>query len=309
MLVFLYARLKENQRHWDYSSSESVDDQRKRLVREYMQLEEIPKEWDLEAQFAEYSERQPERIPTVEEVAIILRPWRSDDMRKKAWHLWAGENFLAPVMLRTYYKNGSAGDQKIAEYADTSDNYAESADWAVLDDAELFSYGSDWKQLLSVLPEIIGFSTVYQRAPLQAKLDRDLPNLKGAFTRAKREYPGWKQDVNLLLNGNGYARDLLCAVSMGWLWIVDKEAFETDKLLVVYLDLKQNITVQGRMDVDQGDMDEILLKWYDRVPPGPIFDEGTVGDTYRLDTESGREFFRLTESDLEGEAGSEYMRF
>ncbi|OJJ54421.1 hypothetical protein ASPSYDRAFT_35128 [Aspergillus sydowii CBS 593.65] len=285
--------LIENQRHWDYSSSESINDQRKRLVREYMQLEEIPKEWDT-TRFTEYSEQQPERIPTAEEVATILCPWRSDDMRKKAWHLWAGENFLAPVMLRTYYENSSAGDQKIAEYADTSDNYAESADWAVLDDAELFNYGSDWKQILSVLPEIIGFSTVYQRAPLQAKLDRDLPKLKGAFTRAKREHPGWKQDVNLLLNGNGYARDLLCAVSMGWLWIVDEEAFKTDKLLVVYLDLKQNITVQGRMDVDQGDMDEIQLKWYDRVPPGPIFDEGTVGDTYRLDTESGREFFRLT---------------
>lgn len=304
MLGLLYARLKENQRHWDYSSSESVDDQRTRLVREYMQLEEIPKEWDT-AQFTEYSERQPERIPTAEEVATILRPWRSEDMRKRAWHLWAGENFLAPVMLRTYYENGSAGDKKIAEYADTSDNYAESADWAVLDDAELFNYGSDWKRILSVLPEIIGFSINYQRAPLQAKLDRDLPKLKGAFTRAQREHPDWKQDVNLLLNGNGYARDLLCAVSMGWLWIVDEEAFETDKLLVVYLDVKQDITVQGRMDVDQGDMDEILLKWYDRVPPGPIFDEGTVGDKYRLDTESGREFFRLTESDLEDEADSE----
>ncbi|KAL2811881.1 hypothetical protein BJX63DRAFT_443865 [Aspergillus granulosus] len=279
-------------RYWDYSSSESVDGQRKRLVREYMQLEEIPKEWD-PTQFTEYSERQPERIPTAEEVATILRPWRSDDMRKRAWHLWAGENFYAPIMLRTYYENGS------------EDNYADSADWAVLDDAELFNYGSDWKQILSVLPEIIGFSMAYRRASSQAKLDRALPKLKGAFTRAKREHPGWKQDVNLLLIGNRYARDLLCSVSMGWLWIVDEEAFETDKLLVVYLDAKQDITVQGRMDVDQGDMDEILLKWYDRVPPGPIFDEGTVGDNYRLDTESGREFFRLTESDLEDEADSE----
>ncbi len=295
----------ENQRLWDYSSTESVDDQRKRLVKEYMQLDEIPKEWDT-AQFTEYPDRQPDRIPTAEEVATILRPWRSNDMRKRAWHLWAGENFQAPVMLRTYYENGSAGDKKIAEYADASDNYAESADWAVLNDAELFNYGSgsDWKQILNTLPEIIHFSVDYQRAPLQAKLDRDLPKLKEEFQKAKRRHPNWKQNVNLLLNSNGYARDLLCAVSMGWVWIVDKEAFETDKLLVVYLDLNQDITVQGRMDVHKEDMDEILLKWYDRVPPGPIFDEGTVGDKYRLDTESGKEFFRLTDSDLEDESDS-----
>ncbi|KAI9376162.1 hypothetical protein BJX61DRAFT_531110 [Aspergillus egyptiacus] len=258
--------LIETERHWDYSSPESGDDQRKRLVREYMQLKEVPKECD-QTHFNEYPEQQPVRVPTEE------------------------ENLTAPVMLRTYYQNGPAGDQKMAAYADTSDNFAQSADWAVLDDAELFNYGSDGNQILSILPEIITCSVGYHRAPAQAKLDSVLPKLKGAFTRAKREHPGWKQDVILLLNANWSARHLLCTVSTGLLWIIDKEAFETDELLVVYLDLKQDITAEGRMDVDQGYMDEILLKWYDRVPPGPIFD--------------GLEFFRLTASDLEEEADSE----
>lgn len=49
----------ENQRLWDYSSTETVDDQRNRLVKEYMQLDEIPKEWDT-AQFTEYPATRPD---------------------------------------------------------------------------------------------------------------------------------------------------------------------------------------------------------------------------------------------------------
>lgn len=134
----------ENQRLWDYSSTETVDDQRKRLVKEYMQLDEIPREWDT-AQFTEYSDRQPERIPKAEKIATILRPWLSDNMRKREWSLWARENLQALVMLQIYYKNSSAGNKKITKYTDISDNYTESVDQAVLDNTERFNYSLNWK--------------------------------------------------------------------------------------------------------------------------------------------------------------------
>jgi hypothetical protein len=71
-----------------------------------MQLDSIPKEWD-PAEHGMYPERQPTRFPTEDEIDTILRPWRSDDMRRRAWQIWCGANSEASVMLRTYYGGSS----------------------------------------------------------------------------------------------------------------------------------------------------------------------------------------------------------
>lgn len=266
-----------------------------------MQLESIPDEWD-PTELGLYPERQPTRIPTEEEIATILRPWRSDDMRRRAWQIWCGANNQAPVMLRTHYNNLLEANAKMIEFTEVSEFYAMGAKWSVLNDANLFNFGADWKQVFNILPEIAGCKSDYQRTPDPDMLDKDFPELRAALEEAKQEHPDWKQDWKLLLEGNLVARALLFTASISWIWIVDKEAFETEQLLVVYLDSNQIVTVQGRMEFDQGYLDELLLNWYEGAPPGPVIDEGSVGEKYLLDTESGRNFFRLTESDLGDEA-------
>ncbi|KAL4923138.1 uncharacterized protein BDV17DRAFT_297270 [Aspergillus undulatus] len=287
-------------RNWDSSSSEPADSQRKHLVDKYMQLDSILKEWD-PAEHGMYPERQPTRIPTEDEIDTILRPWRSDDMRRRAWQIWCGANSEAPVMLRTHYggisdpAEGSNDDSRhgdddatTVEFTECSELYAMGADWSVLTMPTFFY----------ILPEIAGCKRDYERTIDPERLDRKFAGLEAALDEAKSEHPDWKQDWNLLLEDNFVARGLLFTATISWIWIVDKEAFETEQLLVVYFDRNQNVTVQGRMEIDQGYLDELTLNWYEGAPPGTVIEEGSVGDTYRLDTESGRRFFRLTDSDL-----------
>jgi hypothetical protein len=73
---------------------------------------------------------------------------------------------------------------------------------------------------------------------------------------------------------------------------------ETDELLVIYFNAKQMVTVQGRIALDQGYLDETWTTREDGVLCGPVIEQGTVGDKYLLTTERGRRFFRSTD-DLE----------
>ncbi|KAJ0415250.1 hypothetical protein BJY00DRAFT_305013 [Aspergillus carlsbadensis] len=245
-------------RHWNYSSSESVNAQRQRLVHEYMQLDEIPEEWDPISVGGSVS-HQPKRIPTAEELEVILRPWRSYDMRKRAWEIWCGGKRNPPVMLRTYYDNGEEGDAKFTA-------------WAALNEAELFNFGADWRRIFGILPELAGCRDDGQRGPLQEIIDQCLPEVKDSIEQAKQANPGWLQDPD--------------------------EAFEEDRLLVVYLDAKQNVTVHGRLEIDQGEVDALLLSWELGAPPGRVIEEGEVGEKYLLSNEAGRKFFGLSDSDL-----------
>ncbi|KAL4746390.1 hypothetical protein BDW72DRAFT_210443 [Aspergillus terricola var. indicus] len=233
-------------RNWDSSCPESADCQRKLLDT---------------AEHGMYPERQPKRIPTEDEIDNILRPWRSDDMRRRAWQIWCGANSEAPVMLRTHYggsSNPAEGsnddsrhgndDVKMVEFAQCCELYAMGADWSVLNDAHLFNLGADWKQVFYILPEIAGCKRDYERTIDPERLDRKFAGLEAALDEAKSE-------------------GLLFTATMSWIWIVDKEAFETEQLLV------------GRMEFDQGYLDELTLNWYEGAPPGTVIEEGSVGDT------------------------------
>jgi hypothetical protein len=289
----------EIQRHWNYSSTESPDDQRQRLVHEYMQLEEIPQEWD-PTDFNLYPSRKPTRIPTAEEITVILRPWRSDDLRRRAWEIRCDRERGPPVVLRTYYGNVAEGDAKFAEYIQVSENIDMVADWAALNDKELCNFGSDWRRIFSFLPEIAGCRETFSRRPVQGIMDMCLPDVNGSIEDAKRTNRHWKEDFSLLFEeGQSPLRSILAASSISWIFIVDEHTFETDELLVVYLDMHQDVTIQGRLEVDQAEIDDLLLSRELGSSEGIIIDQGVVGDRYSLSTEAGRRYFGLTKSDLE----------
>ncbi|KAL2858957.1 hypothetical protein BJX68DRAFT_227565 [Aspergillus pseudodeflectus] len=264
-----------------------------------MQLEEIPKEWD-PTDFDMYPTQNPTRIPTAEEIALILRPWRSDDLRRRAWQIWCGRDSGPPVVLRTYYGNSEEGDAQFAEYVRASENVDMVASWAALDDVERFDFGSDWRRVFEILPEIAGCRETFSRRPIQGIIDMCLPDVKASIADAKRVNPRWREDLHLLFEeGQSPLRDMLAASSISWVFIVDERTFETDELLVAYFDMNQNITVKGRLEVDQAEIDDILLSWEQGSPEGVVINQGRVGDKYLLSTKFGRKYFGLTESDLE----------
>jgi hypothetical protein len=331
--------LNARQRYWDHSSSELIDEQRLRLVREYIHLDRIPKEWD-PTDFGEAwyepdandsdPEFAPRRIPTDLEIETILRPCRPQHLRKRAWKIWCDKGHGYPVMLRTYYGNGGDGDRKFTEYTQVSDHYDGVADCYALNDADILNFSSDWRRIFDILPEIagckdhepeddasgiknrveIGQSACYSRRPDQEMLDLDYEGLGEEIENSKAEYPDWKDNPDILLEpGDTAIRSLLRTVTLSWIIIVDEKTFTTDELWVMYLDMHQNVTVEIRLELDQGYIDEILMRWEDGYRPlGYAIENGTVGEKYRVSNESGRRFFRLTddlEYQVDGETPSE----
>ncbi|THC97636.1 hypothetical protein EYZ11_002862 [Aspergillus tanneri] len=59
-------------RNWSYSSPKEPNQQRQRLIQEFLEMEDVPETW-------EFFKDPPPRLPTEEEINVILRPWRSDD--------------------------------------------------------------------------------------------------------------------------------------------------------------------------------------------------------------------------------------
>ncbi|CEN62742.1 hypothetical protein ASPCAL09373 [Aspergillus calidoustus] len=309
-------------RNWNHASPDPPPQQRSRLVHEYIHLDTIPKEWD-PTDFGEAWYKPdpsdgdpafaPTRIPTDDEIETILRPWRSQDLRKKAWEIWCDRGRGNPVMLRTYYGDGeeAEGDRKFGEYTRVSDTYDAVADVYALNNRALFDFGSDWRRVFEDLPEIAGCAdgnnaaeipplASYSRWPDLEMLDNDFVDLAEEIQTSKAELPNWNEDPDILLEpGDTAIRSLLRTATISWIIIVDETTFKTDELLIVYFDMHQNVTVEGRLELDQGYIDEMLMRWENGGRPlGIVMENGTVGERYRLSSEEGRKFFRLSE-DLE----------
>jgi hypothetical protein len=77
----------------------------------------------------------------------------------------------------------------------------------------------------------------------------------------KREHPTWRNDPNLLIMKNDAAMSLLHFISTTQVLIADKETFVTNQLLLVFLDAKQNITMQGRIDITEERIDQLAMDW------------------------------------------------
>jgi hypothetical protein len=120
------------------------------------------------------------------------------------------------------------GDAKFAEYIRVSENIDIVADWAALNDKELFDFGSDWRRIFNILPEIAGCREMFSRRPVQGIIDMCLSDVKGSIDDAKRTNPHWEEDFTLLFEaGQSPLRSILAASSISWIFIVDGHTFET----------------------------------------------------------------------------------
>ncbi|RMJ24446.1 hypothetical protein PHISP_04696 [Aspergillus sp. HF37] len=281
------------QRLWDFSSLETADTQRLRLIHQFLDLDEIPAEWDPTLHAGE-SEVLPSRIPTVEEVDTILRPWRSDNVRKMAWKIWGSHNGQ-PILLRTHYD--PQNDDKVAELLLISDEFDEkNAWWAILDDHDLFDFGDQWWLVFDILPELAGPLQIYSRLPLPEFVTRGRQSLKAKLPRLKLT-DEWKTNPYTCIEAaTTFFRRTL---TNGYFTIADREGFKTNTVRLVYLDGKQNIVQETRMDFDEQTFTDIAVEWDQLSLPVELWEEGTVGEKYRANGELGRELYQLDDADLE----------
>jgi hypothetical protein len=289
------------QTNWNNTSTKTSDQQRKMLVADFLDMESIPLEWT-EDWDSLPGGVDPPHEPTAEEVDTILRPYRSDLLR------WHGMNMfddqICPALLRTHYctdeeENARHGELMI-EWVN-SDPFEAEAWWAVLDNADIFNFGSEWRRVYEILPELAG--------PLEPEVDDRLriprarkpehleslrSGLKLQIAAAKEQAPeAWREDRDTIIDG--LVMELQKCATRTYLILADEEAFRSGNLRVLYLDGFRNVIREGRIDPEFHDIFGVIGIWMetDEIPEGC-----NVGEKYRASAELGRELYQLTEEYL-----------
>ncbi|OQE85796.1 hypothetical protein PENNAL_c0023G00096 [Penicillium nalgiovense] len=280
--------------NWNYSSTESPDQQRRRLVAGFLDLNLIPIEWVEEWE----SLPDPPRAPMTEEIDTILRPYRVDALRWRAYNMF--NDHRSPVFLRTYYSleesERANHDELMNIWADTDPFDAESW-WAVLDNADHFDFRSDWRRVYNILPEVAG--------PLSPEVeDRWVPRSRDYYNNARSDFKmqlaqakeqspeRWREGRDAIIES--LAMRLQRLATRTYLIIADEEAFRSGCLRLLYLDGFRNIVRVGRLDPEIDDLVGVISKWMDIE----LLENTVVGDKYRVSGELGKELYQLTEEDL-----------
>ncbi|KAE8423602.1 hypothetical protein BDV36DRAFT_306125 [Aspergillus pseudocaelatus] len=217
--------------HWDLAAVETPDQQRLQLIYQFLELDEILRDWVPLDQFASIS-----RTPTVEEINIILRAWRSDGLRRRAWRILHSDKG-APFFLRTYYNPLDDSDARVKQWVNASEEFADQAWWALLDDRNSFNFGSDWRRIYEILPEVAGPVEIddYKRYASPDLVNTAREQFKAYLAKEKKDNPDqWKANRDHFIEV--VAADLLRTVAAMYMLIADQEAFDTGLLRLVYLD-------------------------------------------------------------------------
>ncbi|CAI7571762.1 unnamed protein product [Penicillium manginii] len=273
--------------NWDFSSTEPPDQQRSRLVTDFLNLNIIP------LKFFKIPETLPDhrsgyRLPTTEEIDVILRPFRSEELR------------CADKDQRL------KDDTQMEEWIET-EIFGEEVDWALLDNEEMFNFGpgpDSWSRLYDILPELAGplllqpqdasdGERIIKRVPEPS--DDILKNIYPLFKRdlaiAKEEDPElWLHDRDSVIESTGMPLQKVSTST--YIIIADKEAFRTSRLLVLYLDGFRRIIRQGRIDEELDDIGSIVGLW---METNDLLEYATLSERYRVDGDLGRKLYQLDE--------------
>jgi hypothetical protein len=284
------------QTNWNYSSTETPDQQRTRLVAEFLDLNLIPIEWVEDWE----SLPDPPRAPTSEEIDTILRPYRVDALRWRAGNMFY--DHISPVLLRTYYSTEEGEraehDKLMNTWVDVDPFEAESW-WAVLNNADHFNFGSDWRRIYEVLPEVAGPLSPetedewIPRSRDPEYFDSIRHDFKPQLAEAKERNPKeWREGRDAIIES--LAMRLHKLSTRTYLILADQEAFQSGSLRLLYLDGFRNVVREGRLDPEIDDLFGVISKWMD----SELLENSVVGDKYRVSGELGKELYQLTEEDL-----------
>jgi hypothetical protein len=273
------------QRYWDFAAAESPTQQRLRLIQQFIDLDEILREWDP----VNYGAPSP-RMPTMEEIDVVLRPWRSQELRQKAWQiLESGNN--APIFIRTHYT--PEDDEKIKEWVTASEEFENQAWRASLNDANLFNFGFDWQRVYEIMLEVAGpvSGAGYKRYLSPEIVEVSRTQLKTSLSKAKRNEPDrWREDPHRFIELE--AADLLRTVAAAYIFVADQKAFESGgQVRLLYVDGKRNVIRETRVEADAQTITDVIMDWDQLHLPPDLWEEGTIGDRYRVTGDLGRDLY------------------
>jgi hypothetical protein len=212
----------------------------------------------------------PTRTPTPEEIDTILEPWRPDDnLRRKAYYL-SKDNVL--VFLRTHYK--PEDDGKMNEWAYETDLFEDNPCWICLNDPRLFNFGSDWRRVYEIMPEIARAVDRTLRIPEPSELGNIPGSFKAGIHANKQSSPlEWTQNrVNMT---KASAKRLQNISRVAYIVIADQEAFQTGQLRLLCLNDQRNIVREVRLDQKPVEITGLISHW------GSLLE--TYGETISVD--------------------------
>ncbi|KAG7294540.1 hypothetical protein NEMBOFW57_004615 [Staphylotrichum longicolle] len=234
--------------------------------------------------------------PSESQIRTILEPWRSQKLRQLAQkHLAYGEHGPEGdfYFLRTHYAGGAEDDAKLRAWLDLDEEEfielpREDEWWVVLDDAAMFDLGDnegDWQQVYRVFPELAAPRLERSIAEVGSDLYYIRKRLKWLVPEGEPQEEDWAEAVrqNVHIWGNR-------------LLVVDRVAFETDDLGLVFRDVKGNVVREGRVRADE--LNELNL--YQNVK-GALREtrfwlNSEVGEKYRVGGEVVRELVPLAKA-------------
>ncbi|KAJ5210913.1 Short-chain dehydrogenase/reductase SDR [Penicillium cf. griseofulvum] len=239
------------------------------------------------------------RAPTTEEVDTIFRPYRSDQLR---WHaMTMFHDHISPALPRTHYsadeEERARHDKLLTDLIDPRD----SEEWsAVLDNKDLFNFGSDWRRVYDVLPEIAGplnsfvddrFRIV--RTTTDEHLESSRSLCKTQLAEAKENDPEvWRADRIAFIDG--YMNELQNYITQTYLIIADEEAFRSGSPQVVYLDGFRNIIREVCIDPEIDDIDNVILEGTLQTPGIAEVSQPSPAPAYRIEIFTQSELMKQT---------------
>jgi hypothetical protein len=164
----------------------------------------------------------------------------------------------------------------------------------LLNDEELYNFGDDWRRILDVMPELVGYNFEYWQSnqPHLKEAEDGLVKAKAYLAgddmqgesfewidELQNDWPVTATEANKIILG--LLRSSVhqtCVVN--YLIVEDKTALETEQLLLVFLDGKGRVVRQTRLGPSEAeDMGGswLSLSWYEV----PEWTDGEIGEDYQ----------------------------
>lgn len=116
---------------------------------------------------------------------------------------------------------------------------------------------------------------------------------KSDIAQAKEERPTeWYDKRDTVIENIGEL--LQCEAADTYLFIADEEAFDFNRLRLLYLDPFRNSVREGRLDAEWENIGGVMNSWRDSLM---THQPTMVGDKYRVNGELGKHLYQLKEED------------
>lgn len=187
--------------------------------------------------------------PTEEEISRILEPWRSQKLRSIAAKHSSVEGLVGDFyFLRTYYAGGEADGAKLTDWIEDNRDQgclemnSDNEWWQILSDADHFDVDDDdvwddWRRVYDVLPELA--APFRQRGFTSSDIDSVREELETRFGDTEPLEDDYEDAITSM------------AASGNWLLVLDRLAFETGELRLLFRDRKGHVVKECGIDAEQ----------------------------------------------------------